>query len=365
LFELLVPEAGLRRVPSQTLRRLASTRAASVTVRTEPDRFVVAGRCDRASQAFQFEWLLAQATEPAFDAAAHRRVTESTGARYGFVGASVLGMRQAFAERLTGQAVGFLAERVAAVTLEQVQDLFAARWRGQPITLVAVGDLDVEATITIAARTFGTLPGRRAPDELAADLRYRPIERALQERLDLPAGETSSWIQFFVPLPDLQRSTIRRGHLLAALLRPRLASILREAMGATYDCQVEVQWFASAMPCGSISITAKVAPGREHDVEAAIRRELGSLVADGVTTEELNGARRQLRNVVQEARQNNAYWSVRLSWAHLRPAGLQEWTAAEDELQHLSAAQLSATAAQWCAAEHLSVLVLRAPAQAK
>jgi zinc protease len=360
LFDLMVPEAGLRRLAAAELRLVASTRDARVSVRTEPGRFLLRGACDRASLAFQFEWLVAQLSEPRFDAVVHRRVCASHRSEFAPTRASATSVEMEFSSRLTGQPVGYAPARVAAVDLDAVRALFAAHWRDEPITVVVVGDLDVEQTIGLVAQTFGRRPLCRPAAEPAANVDDRAAPNVLHEVHEIAASETSSAVTVLAPLPDLRGVAMSRALVLALIVQDRLRAMLRESMGATYAGRAEVYEFATASRALVIRAAAKVAPGREQDVRDAMLHVLAAMGSDGVTAVELDGVRALVQNELRAQDRNNDYWCQRLSLVHREPAMLHEWTASADDLETLTAADLSALAATYFAPGRLSSLVLKA-----
>ncbi|HEX5053647.1 MAG TPA: insulinase family protein [Planctomycetota bacterium] len=360
LFELMLPRSGLGKLPAGALRRLVSTRTASVSMRCEPGRFLVRGQCDRESLAFQLEWLLAQCTDTDLDEDVRSQVAEANVSRFALAKGSSTEATLGFLARLAGQSLGYVPEQVAAVGLDEVREFFAAFWSPAPITLVVVGDLDVEQTIALAARTFGRLPPRRSPEALAAGMPYRPVTVVLHEEHDLTTTEDNSTVALFAPLPDLQGLVKTRAQVLALMLGDRFEARLREAMGAIYSCQASGYELATASRCSVLWIRLKVAPGRESEVLAAARQELAAIATHGVTAAELDGVRAQVLNERQRQRQTNLYWLDVLSGAHRDPAALRDLVQGVDEVRAWTPEQLSADAATYLAADQVSSLVLRA-----
>lgn len=348
--------AGLERCPAARLRELAGRRA-RVRMGIDADAFVFEGETEPEALQFLLEWLLAEIDEPGFHDAVRDRVAAEYVAKNDVAVGSSAALMLDFLTRLVGESVGATPRRVTEVPLADVRRLWADAVVHAPITLVLVGDLDLERTVALVAQTFGRRPAAAAGSPPARSQRL--VANVRREEAELPPGARASTVAVFASTPIGSVADRTRARVPMAIVQDRLRNRIREAMGATYDCQVSILAVECAHPCTLLRLLVVTEPGRETEVLTAIREELAAIAA-GVTPAEIEAVRAPMRNDLRARSQDNDFWANCLGDAHGMPDALRDWARADDDLQAVDVDAVAAMAKEWFAPDRLSWLVMKA-----
>ena len=353
-----IGECGLGALTPANVRTFTSTRRASLAFGSLPGAFELRGTTDRASLGFQLEWLLAQCTEPRFEADAVTRAVQTWLLRQTGSSSGDLSMR--FCSKLVGEPIHPDLELLAAIDARDVMQLVRTKWIGAAITVVVVGDLDVDQVVASVGRTFGRL-AKRDDLEASSSREARLIAGGVHEQHDLRTPEPAGSVFVFAPVP-LQRRDGDRAlmRVLTTVLTDRLDARIREAMGATYSVAVDRMWFAAKSHCEAVRVQARVQPGRENDVLDVIRRECADLRENGPTADELAAAVRFLGREDRDRRTKNGFWLVALGSSHGDPSLLAALASADADLAAVTRDAVHEAARAIFVADGMSSLVLHA-----
>jgi predicted Zn-dependent peptidase len=135
----------------------------------------------------------------------------------------------------------------------------------------------------------------------------------------------------------------------------RLFQRIREELGLAYSVYAWQQFYVSA---GQLGVYVGTAPGTADRAEAAILAEFGRLAAEGLASEELLDAKRQLQGQLVLALESPASRMHRLASFALHG---EPWRSVDDLLQEIEAVPadtLAAVAAEFFAPERQTVLRL-------
>ncbi|HZL99980.1 MAG TPA: insulinase family protein, partial [Planctomycetota bacterium] len=256
--------------------------------------------------------------------------------------------------------------QLEAVTLERLEAWLGPQLAEGPLEVSIVGDVDVEAAIAAAARTFGALPARQPPADVAERLEVALVPGLrLEETVETEVPR--SLVFMALPTTDGRQALLRRQlSLLSLLVSDRLRVEVREKLGAAYSPQARSQANDVFPGLGFILVQAFAAPGTEPELLEACLAVTDSLAKDGVTAEELERQREPLLARLRDQMRDNAFWREVLDDCQTRPAVLDELRAIEGDYRGITTEQLGALAARYLPRERGSWIVVKpsgAPAE--
>ena len=223
-------------------------------------------------------------------------------------------MRDAFPNQAYGLPVGGTKADVQQFTVEQVRNYYNTYYSPNNATLIIVGDFETEPTLSAVKASFGPLPNRgKTPNAALAQMQKPsplPQENAAasdgnKPRLSktpakapivLKQSGSAPLLEVIYPLPDINHPDVpaldmmdyiltegRNSRLYQALIESGLAS---DAGGGT----------ANLIAGGWYNLSATAAPGQElTKIDQVLQQMIADLRTKGVTEEELNRAKAQLR----------------------------------------------------------------------
>jgi zinc protease len=351
-------ELGLANVSPGRLRQWCATYHTKVSWRVESDRFELAAMTKRASLQFTCEMLAAHCRCPgwradALDEAARQFTGRDERARHSFAR-----MRQAFGRRLAGERDVTSEAELRAVTIEGVRAAVEPLLTGAPLTVVIVGDFDVDEAIGAVGRTLGRLAAR-TPRSEGGDWRRHAIATGVDEEQVVDTAAAKSDVTFLVGLPAKDMIHDPAARLLPLVLNDRLRIRLREQLGEAYAPAVswgEVQGEATT---SCVVGNVQCATGHERAVLDACVREVVAVGTGDITDEEFERARALLLAKMEGDRRSNAGWLELLAEAHVRVDALDLVATAPARLRGLSAGEVRAAAKRLVRADAMSTLILR------
>lgn len=210
-------------------------------------------------------------------------------------------------------------EEYEAVTTAAMREWLAPQLEQAPIDLVVVGDLDVEATVGAAARTFGTLPARRAAQ--AFEERRKPVQMqtGLKERYEIETDVEKSLVLVLFPATDGRDTTLRRRvFFLSQVLADRLRVEVREKLGASYSPDAAANLSETFPGDGWILVQAMADPEKVDELVEACFRVTDDMSEKGLTEDEVERQRKPAKADIRDRVRTNGYWLEALSRLHGR-----------------------------------------------
>lgn len=195
-----------------------------------------------------------------------------------------------------GRSILGTVESIEALTRTAVHGYYRRRYKPEQMVVAAAGNLDHATVVRMVRKAFtaaGMLDGTAAP--AAPRGGNRPLVVTPGVRLVHRDTEQANVV---LGLPGLSRSDERRwalGVLNAALgggMSSRLFQEVREKRGLAYSVYSYAQHYADT---GLVGVYAGCQPAKVHEVLGICRDELGRVVSDGLSEEEIVRAKGQLR----------------------------------------------------------------------
>ncbi len=331
LAESVVNESGLGALDRDSVDRALAGKNLGVGFNVKEDRFTFSGHCATGDLETLLQLLYAHLSDPGFRPDAFLFSQEKFSQRYLKLEKSVNGA-------LTLAGLRFLAggdgrfgwpgkQALASLTLEDVTRWIAPVIRTAPIEVSVVGDFEMQAVQALTARYFGNLPAR-AGDASVDPTGYGalpafPRGQTLDLKIDtrLPKG----LVVVAYPTTDIwniQRT--RRLEILAEIISERLRVGVREELGAAYSTAAFNRPGRAYEGYGALLTYVQVAPDKVPEIRTAVRQIITTLVAGGITADELKRALDPTLSGIRDNRRRNQYWlNTVLAGSRQRPDQLQ------------------------------------------
>ncbi len=355
--------AGLAAHSEDELRRLTAGKLAGVSFGVGEDAFQLGGATTREDLLFQLELLCAVLQAPGW------RADGLVQFRRGL---------PLYFEGLAHQHQGPIAqhfipalfdndprnslptqEAAAAVDMDDVRAWLAPVLAEGALEVTLVGDLDVEETIALAARTLGRLSARRAWQPFD-ERRNVPVPKTgLAQTHTIDTEVPKSLVLIVFPIPDgLETHARRCGGLLGNVVNDRLRVEVREKLGAAYSPGAGTQQSMVYPGSGLLLIQAMSDPDKVAALVEACLGVARSLSEAGVTDEEVARIKEPLLKGRRDAKRQNGYWLSVLSESSRKPRNLDDLRTSDAFYETFTAADLTPFAREYLQPERASVLVV-------
>jgi zinc protease len=322
--ERLLNTGGLGALTREELERALAGANLQVSLSVAEDRLRWRGETVRGQLALLLDLLRHRLLDPGWRQADHDLVLARLAQQYADWRHSVDGRMMLEGRRfLAGGDTRFglpPLERLQALDLETVR-AWAAPILGQaPLEISVVGDLEVEASIDLVGRFFGTLPRRQAPKCSERPGPRFPHGQRLDLQVDTRLDKALAVVAFATEDQwDIRRT--RRLNLLAQVFEDRLREQVREKLGASYSPAVH-SWASRAYPGhGLISAFVQVSPDQVETVVAVVSGIAADLAGRGIDADAWMRSREPTLTGIKDLLQSNAYWLNTVlagAWRHPR-----------------------------------------------
>ncbi|CAN5252166.1 insulinase family protein [soil metagenome] len=360
-------QGGTRELTNDQIDRLGASRVASTSLSLQDDAWALAGATRPQDLAFQMQLMAAYLSRPGFRPEAFRRTQASALQVADTLGATPSGV--------LGRDFGLLthagdkrwealpgAADIKATTPEAVRALLEPAMSGDPVDVVIVGDVTVEAALAVAARTFGALPKRHGPTKPAAaglDTRFPAAGRV--ERLHTGRADQAVALVAW-PTQDLfaDPQTARATGMATEILQLRLTDQLRGVEGSTYSPAAQSTNSEVFAGYGFVFAQVETPPAKIASFFANVDRIAASLAAAPPTADELIRAREPRIEQRRKNQETNEYWATVLARAQADPRELQMARDLVPGTQKVTSADVQVAAARFLRPETAWRVVVRA-----
>ena len=355
--------AGLAAHSEDDLRRLTAGKLVGVSFGVGEDAFQLGGGTTREDLLFQLELLCAYLEAPGWRADGLVQFRRGLplyfeGLAHQHQGPVALHFFPALFEHDPRNSLP-TQEAAAAVEMEDVRAWLAPVLAEGALELTLVGDLDVEETIALAARTLGRLPARRAWQPFD-ERRNVPVPKSgLRQTHTIDTQVPKSLVLIVFPIPDALETRARRyGGLLGTVVNDRLRVEVREKLGAAYSPGAGTQQSTVYPGSGLLLIQAMSDPDKVDTLVEACLGVARSLAESGVTDEEVARLKEPLLKQRRDAKRQNGFWLNVLAEADRKPHQLDDLRSADAFYETFTAADLTPFAQQYLQPERASIVVV-------
>lgn len=260
--------------------------------------------------------------------------------------------------------------RTQPLTIEQLERLSesaAQQWLDKlivssPIEVVIVGDLPRERAMQLAAQYLGALPARqRVSAGLYAELRKlnRPTgPREINRTIKTETPQAFVMSGFYGP-DETNVDDVRALNLATRILSTRMTKQIREEAQLVYSISAAARPGSTYPSFGQVSASSATDPAKVPALVGKIGAMYAALARDGVTAEELEIAKKQMGNMLDEQMREPGYWIGRLSQLDFRGAKIDDIVNAPAAYQAFTADQIRAAWARYYAPEKSFIVVVK------
>jgi predicted Zn-dependent peptidase len=226
--------------------------------------------------------------------------------------------QQAWGEGPLGRPIAGTTESISALTRDQVARFFRRHYRPANMVVAAAGNLEHRDVVRAVRQAFGRngfLQRDEAPLVPRSGVKVRRVH-AGTSTLVRPFEQ----VNLVLGVNGFTRHDDRRyplGVLNAALgggTSSRLFQEVREQRGLAYSVYSYAAHYADA---GAFAVAVGCLPSKVTEVLAVVRGELGRLAADGISAEELERGKGQLRGGLVLGLEDSASRMARIAKAEL------------------------------------------------
>jgi zinc protease len=350
-------EGGLKQINSEDTERVLASKVYGARFGVGEDAFVLSGSTRTDDLATQMQVLTAYVTDPGWRSEAFKRQQtagktvhdQMEGTDGGVMGRELSGLLHAGDRRFTFPS----RDDIAKAQLDDLQAQIAPHLAKDPIEVVIVGDVTVDKAVEAVARTFGSLPAGRAPEQVPSaqramgfpDATAKPVLLTHKGRADQSIGYVA-W-----PTNDLWANPQQalETDVLGEIMDLRLIDELRETQGVTYSPSVSYAHSLTWTGWGYLAASVEVPPAKLDGFFRDVSKIADDLRTKDVTPDELERAKKPRIDKIEKSRVTNQYWLSELSGAQADPRRL-------DFVRHIIPGTERVTAAD---IRHAAQLVLK------
>ncbi len=253
-------------------------------------------------------------------------------------------------------------EQLDRLTLEGAQVWLDKLIAHSPIEVTIVGDLPRERAEELAARYLGSLPTRdRVSSETYASLRrlQRPNgPRVIETVLETPT-EQAFVLNGFYGSDETNVADSCALTMAARILSTRMIKEVREDAQLVYSIGAGSRAASTYPGFGVFSASAPTEPAKVDELVKKLTSMYETFAASGPTAEELDVARKQMANTLEESSREPGYWSGKLGRMTFRGANLDDVVAEPGAYQALTADQIRATFAKYFGPKNQIIVVVK------
>ena len=206
-------------------------------------------------------------------------------------------MRAAFPKSPYGLTVGGTKADVEKFTVDQVRDYYSTYYSPQNATLLIVGDFETDSTISTVKEIFGKIPKQEVRETSTREAQAIPAPESSPIVLREPGA--AALLKAVYPLPAANHPDVPALDVMAYILTEGRNSRIYQALVESGLASDAGGGTANLIAGGWYSLTATAAPGQElAKIDSVAQQAIADLREKGVTKEELNRAKAQLRSSI-------------------------------------------------------------------
>jgi zinc protease len=213
--------------------------------------------------------------------------------------------RAAFPDSPYGLPVGGTKADVEKFTAEKVRDYYRRFYSPDNATLIVVGDFDTAPALKVIKEIFGKVPDRVKGTGVVGAHSSAPVResaasgRSNDEPIVLKEAGAAATLQVVYPLPDVNHPDVPALDAMDYILTEGRTSRLYQTLVESGLASAAGGGTANMIAGGWYELSATAAPGQQLDkIETVQEQAIADLRTKGVTPEELNRAKAQLKATI-------------------------------------------------------------------
>lgn len=330
---------GLGKHSSDDLDRILAGRNAGIGFQVGEDAFILSGSTTPDDLELQLQLLCAYLSDPGFRPEGERMFKAKLPSIFSQMKHTPAGAQAEMTALMRGNDPRFVfptLKQAQNLTTEDIRTWVSPALKNHYLELSLVGDLEVEQTIPILARTIGSLPKREASKPDYAELRTLtnlpkpPLEKRYSFESRIPTGMAIvTWKATGTDKDSI--GTTRRLSVLGSILSNRMREKIREELGEAYSPYAGFQPSDTYKDLGYLLAVSPGKPEQAERVGKIIIEIADKLAKEGASQDELTRALEPRLSELKKSLRQNSYWlgtvmsqsqeqPYRLDWARKRDA---------------------------------------------
>jgi zinc protease len=252
--------------------------------------------------------------------------------------------------------IGWMSD-IDAITLDDCKSFYSTHYAPNNSTVIILGDIDFDETISLVEKYFGHIPSAERPDEMI------PMEepQSQERHKDLYVDTQFPWLAVAYHIPEAAHDDIPVLELIENILTEGRSSRLYRKI--IYEDQSALSVFASVdkhKDPGLFVITVRsIKQGHTpEEVVSVINESLEQLKTEKVTERELEKARNQMETSLIFGLQTNFVRGIRLGFSLTRTGDPLGFVKDLEKYRHTTAGEIQKTARKYFTPENRTIVRL-------
>lgn len=202
------------------------------------------------------------------------------------------------------------AEQIESITLEKAQAWMDRICKTAPIEVAVVGEIDKDTAMQLVSRYIGSLPKRERSASRLDSLRTLPRETGpYEKKVDVDTvTDKAMAIAGFVSCEARNVHDSRAMEIASKILTSRVIKEIRENQSLVYSIRARNSPSVAYRDAGQFVAQAPCDPHKVEKVVEVAHKIFGEFAKSGPTAEELENAKKQIENNLDEAMKEPRYW---------------------------------------------------------
>ena len=252
--------------------------------------------------------------------------------------------------------IGWMSD-IDAITLDDCKSFYSTHYAPNNSTVIILGDIDFDETISMVEKYFGHIPSAERPDEVI------PMEepQSQERHKDIYVDTQFPWLAVAYHIPEAAHDDIPVLELIENILTEGRSSRLYRKI--IYEDQSALSVFASVdkyKDPGLFVITVRsIKQGHTpEEVASVIKESLEQLKAEKVTERELEKARNQMETNLIFGLQTNFVRGIRLGFSLARTGDPLGFVKNLEKYRHATADDIQKVAKKYFTPENRTIVKL-------
>lgn len=254
------------------------------------------------------------------------------------------------------------ADQVNTLSVSASQEWLTGVIKTAPIEVSIVGDISKEKAVELATRYVGSLPKReRISGQTLDHLRtIKKVQGPIVTRLELETKTPLAVVLNGFYGPDAENVTDTRTMLMASrVLSTRILKKIREEEQLSYSPGARLQPGEVYPGFGAMMLFSPTEPAKVDRLLAASTEIFTEFAQSGPTIEELDVAKKQLANQLDETMKQPDFWLQRTATMTYRNVNLDDVLGANDFYQKLTPADVKGVFAKYYKPESVMQVIVK------
>lgn len=232
---------------------------------------------------------------------------------------------------------------VERLNVAEAQAWLDERIKDSPIEVAIIGDIPLDRALELAAKYFGSLPARPriGPAVYTEQRKLPPPTGPREQTIDLATQSAKSMVMCGFGGPDSANlKDARLMSMAARILTTRMVKQVREEAQLVYSISASSSPGEIYPGYGLFFTAAPTDPQKVDRLVEKLESMFDEFAKDGPTDDEVNVAKKQQANLLDESMKTPPFWSGQVAGLTYRDRNLDDVLAGPAEYEKMTAAEI-------------------------